>query len=126
LHWKPAGDTAPTSVPPPQTTPVTPLSGSLGAMKGMKKSALKKGYPLRVTCTVDSKAAVALTVAPAMARKLKLKTLTIGTATGQCKATGGGKLMRKLRLSGATVLSAAARRTSTCRRTTCRSRTSRP
>jgi hypothetical protein len=82
----------------------TTLTGSLGAITGntITKSKMKNGYPLQVTCAADSNAAATLTVTSSVAKKLKLKvkkgqtTMTIGSATGQCKATGGGKLMLKL------------------------------
>ena len=120
----PTGDTVPTTSDPAPpvleqprqpdqpATPVTPFSGSLAAIKGgsMKKAALKKAYPLGVTCTADSNASVALTVTSSMAKKLKLKvpkgqkTVTIGSAAGQCKGSGGGKLMLSLERSAKTKL----------------------
>jgi hypothetical protein len=88
----------------PLSPPAITLTGSLGAIKGnkIKRSQLKKGYPLQVTCAADSDAAVTLTVTSSVAKKLKLKvpkgqrTVTIGSATGQCKATGGGTPTLKL------------------------------
>jgi hypothetical protein len=101
----PTGDTGQPGLeqqqqPQQQGPPVLALTGSLGAIKGNKitKLQLKKGYPLQVTCAADSNVAATLTVTSSVAKKLKLKvnngqtTVTIGSATGQCKATGGGKL----------------------------------
>jgi hypothetical protein len=89
--------------------PALTLTGGLGAIKGNKipRKALAKGYPLKVTCGADSDAAASLTITSAIAKKLKIKvpkkakTVTIGSAKGQCTASNGGTLKLKLARSAA-------------------------
>ena len=89
--------------------PALTLTGGLGAIKGnaIKRSALAKGYPISVTCGLDSDVAATLTVSSSVAKKLKLKvkkgqkSVPIGSAKGKCTAAKGGTLKLKLASSAA-------------------------
>jgi hypothetical protein len=79
------------------------ISGGLGVKKGGKLSrkALLKGLKVKVTCSQDSTASLALAITKGTAKKLKIKTkktVTIASGRGACKAAGGGSV--KLALSG--------------------------
>lgn len=74
----------------------------VGKLPKLKRKSLVKGTKIKVTCSIDSKVKADLVVSKTVAKKLKLKakkgakTVSIGSATGSCKATGGGSLKLKL------------------------------
>jgi hypothetical protein len=84
-------------------TTVVGISGNLGVKRGAKLSrkALLKGLKVKVTCSQDATASLALAITKGTAKKLKIKTkktLTIASGKGACKASGGGSV--KLALAG--------------------------
>lgn len=78
------------------------LTAAFGKLPKFKRSKLGKGVSFPVTCSLDTPVKADLTVAPAVAKKLKLKVkkgakaVSIGSAKGSCKAKGGVKLKLKL------------------------------
>jgi hypothetical protein len=101
----------PGGIVPANTTPNGPgstttgpgprLGGNLGIKSGakIKRKALLKGVPIKVTCSSDSTASLVLSITKKTAKTLKIKAkgrqLTIASARGQCKANGGGTLKLK-------------------------------
>ena len=78
------------------------VAGSMRRPPKLKRKSLVKGTKIKVTCSIDSKVKADLVVSKTVAKKLKLKakkgakTVSIGSATGSCKAAGGGSLKLKL------------------------------
>lgn len=99
LNGCPAASTLPGAPAAP------PIGGTLGAIKGnkLKRSALLKGVLLSIGCALDSRATATLSITAPVAKKLKIpvkkkqKTVTIGSASGNCTAGKKGKLLLKLK-----------------------------
>lgn len=78
------------------------LAAAFGKLPKFKRSKLGKGVSFPVTCSLDSPVKASLTVTSKVAKKLKLKvkkgakTVSIGSASGACKSSGGSKLKLKL------------------------------
>jgi len=109
VDGKGAADGCPVTTPTPATpgtqvtpTPTPTLVALRGAIKTKKNARLKRslilgaGAPIAITCTKDSRAAVSLNITAKTAKTLRIKTkskrLKIASASGTCKAAGGGKL----------------------------------
>jgi hypothetical protein len=80
------------------------LVGIVQVKKGavFKRAALAKGAPVKFTCTVDSAAAGALSIAAKVAKKLGIKpkrgqkNVVIASGKGRCDDASGGSLKLKL------------------------------
>lgn len=78
------------------------LTAGFGKLPKLKRSKLVKGVSFPVTCSLDSPTKADLVVKSSVAKKLKLKvkkgakTVSIGSAKGTCRASGGAKLKLKL------------------------------
>lgn len=78
------------------------LTAGFGKLPKFKRAKLAKGVSFPVSCSLDTPVKADLVVKAAVAKKLKLKvkkgakTVSIGSAKGTCKASGGLKLKLKL------------------------------
>jgi hypothetical protein len=106
LNGCPGGIVPPPPDPPDPPKPPEPklLVGIVQVKKGavFKRAALAKGAPVKYTCTVDSAAAGALSIAAKVAKKLGIKpkrgqkNVVIASGKGRCDDASGGSLKLKL------------------------------
>ncbi|MBJ7353389.1 MAG: hypothetical protein JHC98_01060 [Thermoleophilaceae bacterium] len=97
-----ADDICPEAAQASTTNGCPAFKTGFGKLPKLKRKALVKGTKIKISCTIDSNAKADITVSKAVAKKLKLKvkkgakSVSIGGATGPCKASGGGALKLKL------------------------------